>query len=140
MQRHWQRTLWQRQRMAGPPSGPPAALTWHMQLCAISPAQGVSHMVPVPEQSIPIGLAGHAGTPASAPLPPAPASTGRQASHAKRPFGSQKQAISLRPPPHGAEQLWVPVQAAPGLQSMAPPVPPVPPPTPAAPPVPPLPP
>jgi hypothetical protein len=110
-----------------------------MQLWAILPEQDVSHMVPAVEQSIPIGLAGQAGTPPSAPpppplLPPAPASTGRQASHAKTPLGSQKQAISLRPPAHGVEQVSLAVQVAPGAQLIAPPVPPVPPPTPAAPP------
>jgi hypothetical protein len=95
-----------------------------MQLWAIPPVQVVSHIVPAVAQSAPIGSAGHAGTPASAPLPPAPESTGTQTSHRKAPLGSQKQAVSLLPPAHGAEQVSVPVQAAPGKQTTVPPVPP----------------
>jgi hypothetical protein len=86
-------------------------------------------MFPAVSQAVPIGADGQAGVPASVPpLPPVPPSTGTHAWHANMPLTSQKQAISRMLPLHGAAQVSVPVQAAPGWHEAAPPAPDVPPP------------
>jgi hypothetical protein len=104
----------------------PVRLPRHRQLWLMPFVHAVWQVLSTVEQVIAIGLVGQAGTP--------PSVLAAHVSHAKRPFVSQKQAISLVPPAHGAAQVALPVQDAPATQlTPPPPAPPCEPPAPVLP-------